>query len=228
MKLTKKIREASKLIKEVEQEIETLQNYFIMNNKKYFLKKGNLYESNESNVSIGQIDRKGRISLFEGKTRKKTLVLKNNKTNKNLNEDNETNTENIKYNNNENSLIKQDNNLDKELDNNSDFIDETINNNNKTDNKNNNKKNNNEISLIDPDSSQNNSVFIDEPSTETLNDINNIKNSIISNSTNELRNLNNTPNSSISNYNNVNNFAYSGINKDEMQSKKPQNEIELI
>jgi hypothetical protein len=216
MKLTKKIREASKLIKEVEQEIETLQNYFIMNNKKYFLKKGNLYESNDSSISIGQIDRKGRVSIFEGKTKKKSFIIKNNKTNKNINFN--ENIENI-----EKNKIKS-----KSLEN-TDFIDsDFIENENK-----------NQMEIIN--NSNNNTDFNENNVTEEMNenektsknefkqnnqDLNKDLISISNNNNSNNNNLNNSfnkpPNNSIRNSHNQNDFAYSGI--DEYNTN---NEIEL-
>ncbi len=224
MKLTKKIREVSKLIKEVETEIETLQNYFIMNNKKYYLKKGNLYESNDSIVSIGQIDRKGRISIFEGKTRKKTFILKNNskrnndELNKNMNENmNESLNNNTGSLNQENSKqvfkIQLNNKLNSKINNltNNEKNNESV---NKTDN-----KTNNSINIEEPDSPDfyNSTEKLEnktENKTETKKEINNLD-------------LNDPPNKSIKEYHNQNDFGYSGLNINEMNEINEIGEFEL-
>jgi hypothetical protein len=228
MKLTKKIREASKLIKEVEQEIDSMQNYFIMDNKKYYLKKGHLYESNDSTSSIGQIDRKGRIILFEGKTKKKSFVL-NNKTKKNNNENNnennsennnENNNENNSENNNINSNINDELNNDELKNNKSDNLNNTIENeqlNNKN-NKNNKNNMNNNFNM----NRENVKVF---KNNETENDENNKEpdspdfytsdsSNISENS--KIRNLNDPPNESIKNYKTKNNFEVNEVGEIEL------------
>jgi hypothetical protein len=218
MKLTKKIRDVSKLIKEVEEEIETLQNYFIMNNKKYYVKKGHLFESNESSVSVGQIDRKGRIIIFEGKTKKKTFVLnqtkKNNTDNNNIvnNTDNDTKNDNTSISKNINNSENIINDEENEMLLSNPNVDNNINNSTIDLNKLNNK--NNLSKITEPDSPDFYDMNVLENSineTSISNNIlekNNIQNTVINKPNNiinkniRLRNFNNPPNESIKDYNN--------------------------
>jgi hypothetical protein len=215
MKLTKKIREASNLIKEIEQEIETMQNYFIMNNKKYYVKKSNLYDSNDSTISIGQIDRKGRISIFEGKTRKKTFVLKNKSKKLNENEinNNETNNDEEINSNITSSIIESNNNTINQNIVNEKLYENTENKNqtnfvNNYKNSQNSKSNNQAFKITLNNNIKKNNL--NEPNSPDFRYTESIK------SNNIVLNLNEPPNKSIKEEHNQDNFGYSGVDKNEV------------
>lgn len=77
MNITKKVKLIRKLAKEVEGEIEDNTNYFMMHNRKYYLKKGKLYTSTHYIKPIGSITMKGDIEMHKRSKRTKTHKVKN-------------------------------------------------------------------------------------------------------------------------------------------------------
>jgi hypothetical protein len=75
MNITKKVKLIQKLAKEVGGEIEDNTNYFLMHNRKYYLKKGKLYTSTQYGKPVGNITMKGDIELSKRSKRTKSRKI---------------------------------------------------------------------------------------------------------------------------------------------------------
>jgi hypothetical protein len=80
MNITKKIKVLRKLVKEIEGEVEDNTNYFMMHNRKYYVKKGKLYTSTQYGKPIGSITMKGDIEMHKRHKRSKTHKVSSNLT----------------------------------------------------------------------------------------------------------------------------------------------------